>query len=51
MAGGVGESVCVLPVITVFAVLKQVDVACGHTVSSHLEPTGEIALFEGMETE
>jgi hypothetical protein len=51
IAGGVGDSVCVDPVIVVFAVLKQFEVACGHTVSCHCDPTGEIALFDGIETE
>ena len=51
IAGGVTFNVCVLPVMVVAGVEKLGEVAFGVTCKIHFEPTGEIALFDGTETE
>jgi hypothetical protein len=50
-AGGVTFSVCVAPVIGVAGVEKQDEAALGQTWRIHVEFIGEMAVFEGIETE
>lgn len=48
IVGGVGATVCVAPVIAMFAEKKHGLLACGQNLNCHCELMGEMALLEGM---